>query len=355
MTFMARCLAPFLVGAAVALFGAAAFAETAARDGSRDFDFNLGVWHTHLERQVDPFSASSRVVRMDGTVTVRPLWDGAAHVEEIEAEGPEGHWEGLTLFMYNPQSRQWSQIFSNSAHGTLSGSLVGSFTNGRGELYSPDTIDGRAIIVRGTWSDITATSHRYEESFSDDGGRTWHTSISAMLTRDGPLTSAPPMPAGRDASHDFDFDIGTWATHSSRLLRPLTGSNEWVESEGTTVVSKIWNGRANIAQLKMSTGGAPAVQSLALRLYNPKSQQWSVSFAAASIGAIGVPSFGKFSGGRGEFYDYEEIGGQFVTVKFSIWPTSKDSAASEQAFSVDGGRTWEVNWKTTYTRIPDVQ
>ena len=83
--------------------------QAQARDGSHDFDFNTGVWHTHIRRVLDPFSASSDAVELEGTVAIRPVWGGRAKLEEIEADGPKGHWEGLSLFLYNPQSHQWSQ------------------------------------------------------------------------------------------------------------------------------------------------------------------------------------------------------------------------------------------------------
>src|SRR5437667_3204226 len=66
---------------------------------------------------------------------------------------------------------------------------------------------------------------------------------------DQPSTSIQPTPAERDGQHDFDFEIGTWKTHLRRLLHPLTGSTTWAEYEGTTVVRKVWNGRANLAEL----------------------------------------------------------------------------------------------------------
>jgi hypothetical protein len=79
-----------------------------ARDGRHDFDFNVGVWHTHIRGILDPFSGSGEFIALDGTVTVRKVWGGRAQLEEIEADGPKGHWEALTLFLYNPQSHQWS-------------------------------------------------------------------------------------------------------------------------------------------------------------------------------------------------------------------------------------------------------
>jgi hypothetical protein len=154
-----------------------------ARDGQQDFDFNLGVWTTHIKRVLDPLSGSTRSIELNGTVTVRKVWGGRAQLEEIETDGPNGHWEGLTLFLYNPQSRQWSQTFSDSNIGVLTPALIGSFKDGRGELFSQDTHNDRAILVRGVWSDITPDSHHFEESYSEDGGKTWVPAFIANLTR----------------------------------------------------------------------------------------------------------------------------------------------------------------------------
>ena len=66
-------------------------ASAALRDGQHDFDFNIGVWHTHIKRILDPFASNSQSVELNGTVTVRKVWDGKAELEEIEADGPKGH------------------------------------------------------------------------------------------------------------------------------------------------------------------------------------------------------------------------------------------------------------------------
>jgi hypothetical protein len=155
---------------------------TATRDGQHDFEFNLGVWHTHIKRFLDPFSSSSASIELNGTVTVRKVWDGKAELEEIEADGPKGHWEGLTLFLYNPSAHQWSQSFANSRVGILS-SNVGEFKDGRVVLIGQDTVNDKTILVRAMWTDIKPDSHQYEESFSNDGGTTWVRSFIANLTR----------------------------------------------------------------------------------------------------------------------------------------------------------------------------
>jgi hypothetical protein len=120
---------------------------------------------------------------MTGTVAVRPVWDGRAQLEEIEADGPTGHWQAMTAFLYDPQAGQWSMNFANSSSGKMNPPMIGGWQNGRAELLATDTLDGRAVLVRGVWSDLTPTSHTYQESFSADGGRTWVVSYTAHKTK----------------------------------------------------------------------------------------------------------------------------------------------------------------------------
>ena len=157
--------------------------KAAVGDGAHDFDFNFGVWKTHIRRILDPLSGSADSIELNGTVTVRKVWDGRAQLEEIEADGPNGHWEGMTLFLYNPGAHQWSQTFVGSKTGVLTPPLIGAFKDGRGELFSQDTFHDRSILVRGVWSEITPDSHHFEESYSDDGGKSWAPAFIATLTR----------------------------------------------------------------------------------------------------------------------------------------------------------------------------
>ena len=155
-------------------------------------------------------------------------------------------------------------------------------------------------------------------------------------------------PAGGE--HDFDFEFGTWKTHISRLVHPLSGSTTWVEYEGTSVVRKVWDGRANLLELEVR-GPAGHIEALSLRLYNPVSRQWSLNFSNSSVGTLGQPTIGEFKNGRGEFYDQESLDGRAILVRFVISEIKPDSCHFEQAFSMDGGRTWEVNWIATDTRV----
>jgi hypothetical protein len=162
---------------------------------------------------------------------------------------------------------------------------------------------------------------------------------------------APPKAEARDGQHDFDFEIGTWKTQVSRLVGPLTGSTTWVKYEGTSVVRKVLNGRANLVELEVE-GPAGRIEGVALRLYNPQSRQWSLNFSNVKLGTLSPPTIGEFRNGRGEFYGQETLDGRAILVRFVISDIAPDSCRFEQAFSDDGGKSWEVNWIATDTRRP---
>jgi len=168
--------------------------------------------------------------------------------------------------------------------------------------------------------------------------------LTALLSISPDVRAAP-----HDGSHDFDFTFGTWSEHSRRLMHPLSGSNDWVEWDGRTVVRKIWGGRANMAEYKGVTPSGP-LELIALRVYNPAARQWSLNFASFKVGKLNdISGVGEFKDGRIDFYDQEPLNGRAILVRFSVYSTGPSTHVSEQAFSADGGKTWEVNWINRYT------
>jgi hypothetical protein len=163
---------------------------------------------------------------------------------------------------------------------------------------------------------------------------------------------AKPAGAPRDGQHDFDFEFGSWKTHLKRRLHPLTGSTTWVEYDGTTIVRKVWNGRANLVELEVD-GPQGHIEALSLRLYNSDSHQWSLNFSNSASGTMGTPSIGEFKNGSGEFFDQETLAARAILVRFVISGITPTVCHFEQAFSDDGGKTWEVNWIADDVRIAD--
>ena len=155
----------------------------APKDGQRDFDFEIGTWKTQLKRLLRPLTGSTTWVEYEGTTIVRKVWNGNANLVELDVSGASGNIKALSLRLYNPESRQWSLNFANVNGGTMSTPTIGEFKNGRGEFYNQETLNGRAILVRFVISEITPNSCHFEQSFSDDGGKTWETNWIATDTR----------------------------------------------------------------------------------------------------------------------------------------------------------------------------
>ena len=156
---------------------------------------------------------------------------------------------------------------------------------------------------------------------------------------------AAPIPAATDGARDFDFEFGDWDAHVARRLRPLTGSEEWVVYDGDSVVHKVWGGDANLGELDVK-GPAGRIHGLSLRLYDPVAKRWRIHWANSNDGQIGPAMVGGFSGGRGEFYDAEMLGARSIYVRFIFTDATPGTSKFriEQAFSADGGKTWETNW-----------
>lgn len=158
-----------------------------------------------------------------------------------------------------------------------------------------------------------------------------------------------PAPALRDGTHDLDWDIGAWKTHQKRLLHPLTGSTTWVEYDGTDVVQKIRDG-LDSAEIE-ADGPTGHLEIYAIRLYDPDAHQWGIYFINSAAGTAGLPVIGEFKDGRGDFYDQEQYKGRTIQIRFSVSDIKADTCHFEQAFSTDGGKTWEVNFIVDETRV----
>ena len=329
-------------------------------DGQHDFDFEIGTWKTHISRLQHPLSGSDVWVEYDGTSVIRPVWNGRANLLELEVDGPAGHIEALSLRLYNPQSHQWSLNFANSGTGSLGQPTVGEFKNGRGEFFDQEPFNGKMVFVRFVISDITPSSCRFEQSFSEDGGKTWEPNWIATDTRvkdepapqysDASKSAVQPSSTTGNGEHGFDFEIGSWNIHLSRLKDRLAGSTTWIEFDGTSVTRKVWNGRADLEEFETDSQTGH-IEGLTLRLFNPKSRQWSIYWANGKDAVLGQPMIGEFKNGRGEFFDQEFWNDRAVLVRFIWSKTETDTPHFEQSFSDDGGKTWEVNWITNQTRM----
>lgn len=158
------------------------------------------------------------------------------------------------------------------------------------------------------------------------------------------------MQTENDGRNDFDFLIGTWKVHHHRLRERLKGSTKWEDFDGDTVARKILNRLGNLDEnvLHRETG---SIHAISLRLFDPNTKEWAIYWCTDQTGTLDVPMIGVFKDGRGEFYSQEVFEGRHIYNRF-IWSRiTSNSCQWEQAFSEDGGKTWETNWIMEFERV----
>ena len=155
-----------------------------------------------------------------------------------------------------------------------------------------------------------------------------------------------------DGSRDFDFLIGDWHAHVRRLPERLVGSNSWVEYDGISNHKKLLDTSANFEEFDVrSTDGKLRIKAQTLRMYNPETHQWSIYGVELDKGSLETPPLvGNLVGDHLELYNQQLWKGRVVLVRYVWRSVSPKAARMEQAYSADGGRTWEVNWICDLTR-----
>jgi hypothetical protein len=175
--------------------------------------------------------------------------------------------------------------------------------------------------------------------------------LAALLTTPALAQAVPGQApsavaaAAHDGRHDFDFELGTWKAHVKKLVHPLSGSLEWDEFDGVVVTRPVLGAGWNESEMKVDSPRTRThLELIAVRLYNPRSRQWGIYGANAPSGVFDPPQIGQFAGTRGEFYAQDLFEGRAVYIRYLWQNLGRDATHFEQAFSVDGGRSWETNW-----------
>lgn len=184
--------------------------------------------------------------------------------------------------------------------------------------------------------------------------------VAALLTVGGiaPAYASQdtPKPSGgaTDVSHlhDFDFLVGDWRVHHRKLKARLAGSNAWLEFEGTCSMRKLMDGWANVDDNVLNVPGN-SYRGVGLRSYDPKSGMWAIWWLDGRdpFGNLDPPVKGHFVNGVGTFYADDTFNGKPVRVRYEWSHITANTARWEQAFSPDGGKTWETNWTMEFQRI----
>lgn len=167
--------------------GGAAFAQdgTAAPDGQRDFDFEMGNWDTSVRVLRNPLSGKApNWAEYRGTSIIKPLLDGRANTVELSVAGPAGRIEGVSLRLYDPQARLWGLNYASLHDGAMTPPVRGRFESAdRGVFYGDDRLGDRPIKVRFVITKTSRDEAHFEQAYSADNGATWEVNWIAVDKR----------------------------------------------------------------------------------------------------------------------------------------------------------------------------
>lgn len=163
--------------------------------------------------------------------------------------------------------------------------------------------------------------------------------------------AAGPRPAAAGGLHDFDFLAGHWHVHHRRLQQRLAGSHEWLEFGGSAAARLLMDGAGNVDDnvIELPDG---AYRAVTLRAFDPATGLWSIWWldGRRPAGPLDPPVRGRFEGGVGTFYADDTYEGRPIRVRYRWSGITRAACHWEQAFSADGGRTWETNWTMEFRR-----
>jgi hypothetical protein len=147
--------------------------------------------------------------------------------------------------------------------------------------------------------------------------------------------------------HDFDFNVGDWTAVNRRLVKRWTADPQWEEFTGRSHYETFLGGVVNIDETVFPTKGWAG---LTVRVFDPVRRRWSIYWINNKGGDIGAPMVGGFTGNRGVFYGDDVDDGRPIKARYLRWKRPPDRDHWEQAFSRDGGVTWETNWTADFSR-----
>lgn len=312
---------------------------------SSDFDFLQGSFTVSGRRLLDPLDPASDWVDLPATSRAVSLLDGAVSIDEMWFSTEQRF--GMSLRLFDPDSRTWTVRWLDGRGGGLQPPVEGGWMDGRCWLTGLDSYRDHPVLASYSWSDVTGAGANWEQCFSLDEGATWQPNWVMHFT---PRSAQVDHPQQRRNSGDFDFLTGTWNVHHRRLVDPIGDASgrpsAVTEFDGIHVGHTYLAGAVSVDE---TTLAQPEDRGLTLRVHDTQTRQWSIYWVNSMVGRLEPPVHGSFTDGVGTFFGREQMAGHDVRVRFVWSEITGTTARWQQAFSVDS-REWVENWNMTFTR-----
>ena len=340
--------------AALAAAGAASALPAQAADPTTDWSWLVGDWDVRHRRLRERLAGSTTWDEFSGRSALWLTLGGLGTIDDNALDLPGGAYRALGVRAFDPASGQWSIWWLDPRNpGRIDPPVRGRFEGDTAAFLGEDSLRGQPILVRFQWSDIHGPRPHWRQAFSPDGGATWEMNWENFFTRTSAAPSPLPWPAAASppAPHDWAFLVGRWAVRHRKRRRRMAGDDSWDSFEGTLTNWPVMGGQGNVGDNLFNVAGG-AYRGVGLRAYDPAAGDWlSWWLDGRDPTRIGPPVRGRFEGGVGTFIGDDTHEGRPVRARVLWSGITARSARWEQAFSADGGASWETNWVSDFTRL----
>lgn len=321
-----------------------------------DWQWLVGNWDVRHRRLQERLAGSDDWAEFAGKSACWPTMGGLGTIDDNILDLPGGTYRGAGVRAFDPTTGKWSIWWIDGRNPTrIDPPVVGGFVDDEGVFIGTDRFNDKQIDVRFRWHETRGGSPHWDQAFSTDGGKSWEINWRNYFTRTGVDPTPLPLLDDRGLSpriRDWDFLAGRWNVRHRRLKDRLSGSKEWIDFDGTFVNWSILGGQGNVGDNVMNFPRG-TIRGMGFRTFDPASEQWSSWWIDNRNPAIvDTPVRGGFStDGTGTFLADDSFEGRPIQVRV-IWSriTAK-TARWEQAFSPDGGQSWETNWISDFARM----
>ncbi len=327
------------------------FADMNRRRQALEAFYDGPVWARHRD------AANGTMLDSDDVLLLRPAGPGLELRLDAERESSPGSTTVLAAIHHFPGRVDRAVVLRFERDvapvlGSLGVRLRGVFVT----EDSPNTFtrlpvrEGEHVLV---WFGTTG---------DQDPARDWTERLAGLSIGDRPPSVLTLDPASRSVlgngpasaratRHDFDFLLGRWHVHNRFLAARLCRSNDWLEFDARSAVQPLLDGFGHVDRYSAVREGR-AMDAVTVRLFDPSTGEWSLYWAdTVRARTFLPPMIGRFAGGSGEFFGEERVDGRLVLCRFRWSGAGTGSPRWEQAFSDDGGASWETNWVMNFARL----
>lgn len=333
---------------------AAARGAVRAADRRGDWAWLEGNWKVEHRRLRRRLAGDAHWDRFTGTSAVWMTLGGLGTIDDNLLHLPGGDYRAVGIRAYDPGTDRWSIWWLDGRNpARIDPPVTGRFEGDTGTFTGSDWFEGRPIDVRFHWQAIHGPRPHWQQSFSPDGGAGWEMNWENFFTRTGKVpTPLPLLPEGDPARapDDWGFLAGRWTVRHRKLRKRLAGSRDWDEFGGTFVNWPTLGGNGNVGDNLMNAPTG-SFRGVGFRAWDPATREWmSWWLDGRDPGRIGAPLRGRFVDGIGTYLSDDTHEGRPVKARVTWSRITGKTARWEQAFSADGGASWETNWTSDFTR-----